>query len=200
MGRRCAQRDAEIVEPCVLALDVPPGHVSGAIVVCGGAIHVVDHQRGTAWIIPRLTELCEQHDVRAGGARPYRSGCGMIPDLEKAGFAVPELEGTRRPTGAARRTRRRAGVRGSSLPPCSMGRSCTAINRRSMRLEPVQDAGSSGTHGSGHGAIRPVYISPLVAATVRAATWRRLQVAALHVSGSGVGDDSRTRRVLGWVR
>lgn len=81
-------RNAVITEPCTLALDVAPGHTAGAILTCGGALHVVDHSPGTSWIIPRLLELNKAHDVAAIGLDPSSPAGALIPDLEKAGFTV----------------------------------------------------------------------------------------------------------------
>lgn len=84
----CGDRTAELGEPVALGVDVSPGHLSGAIVACGGPVHVVDHRAGTSWIVPRLTELLDQHDVTAIVLDPASPAAALIPDLEAAGFVI----------------------------------------------------------------------------------------------------------------
>lgn len=90
----CADRDAVLREPVVLGLDVAPGHVSAAIVACSGPVHLVDHHRGTRWVLGtdeepgRLQQLDEEHEIAALVIDPAGPVGGMIPDLERAGFTV----------------------------------------------------------------------------------------------------------------
>lgn len=84
----CADRDSEIAEPCTLALDVAPGHGSGAITACGGPVWVVDHHRGTGWIVDRLGEIEADHDVESIGLDPAGPAGALLPELESAGFTV----------------------------------------------------------------------------------------------------------------
>lgn len=84
----CADRDATITEPCVLAIDVTPSHTAASIVTCGGALHVVAHASGTGWVVDRLARLCDDHDVSAVGVDPTGPAAALLPDLEKAGFTV----------------------------------------------------------------------------------------------------------------
>jgi len=84
----CADRDAEVTEPCVLAFDVTPGHTAASIVVCGGALHVVDHAAGTSWVVDRLCELVNAKNVAAIGMDPTGPAAALIPDLEKAGLTI----------------------------------------------------------------------------------------------------------------
>ena len=81
-------RNAVIAEPCTLAVDVAPGHIAGAILTCGDALHVVDHSPGTSWIVPRLVELDKTHAVTAIGLDPSSPAGALISDIEKAGFTV----------------------------------------------------------------------------------------------------------------
>lgn len=84
----CANRKAEITEPVALAFDVAPGHTSGAIVACGGALHVAEHRYGTGWLPGRLLELQVEHTVTGIGFDPTGPAGALLPDLEKAGFTV----------------------------------------------------------------------------------------------------------------
>lgn len=82
-------RDAVFVDAgCALAFDVSPGHRSAAIVACGGPVHVVRHDPGTAWVIPALLELDAAHSPVGIALDPTGPGGAMIPDLEKAGFTI----------------------------------------------------------------------------------------------------------------
>lgn len=56
-------------DPVVLAIDISPDRSSAAIGAAGkragddGLSHleVIDHRRGTGWLVPRVKELCERH-------------------------------------------------------------------------------------------------------------------------------------------
>lgn len=84
----CADREAAIEEPCVLAFDVTPGHTAASIVVCGGALHVVDHAAGTSWVVDRLHELVAEKNVSAVGMDPASPAAALIPELEKSGLTI----------------------------------------------------------------------------------------------------------------
>lgn len=83
-----ADRSATIDEPCVLGVDVSPGHLSGSIVTCGGAVHVTAAQAGTGWIVPRLVDLDQAHKVSAVVLDPASPAGALIPDLERAGYVI----------------------------------------------------------------------------------------------------------------
>lgn len=89
----CANRDAVLEGPVVLAVDVAPGHASAAIVACGGALHVTDHRRGASWVVDRVVELSDKHRPVAVGLDPAGPAGSLIPDLEKAGVDLRLLEG-----------------------------------------------------------------------------------------------------------
>lgn len=84
----CADREAVIAEPCALAVDVSPGHLSGAIAVAGGAVHLAEHHPGTSWIVPSLLNIVEEHTVTAVGIDPTGPAGALLPDLERAGFVI----------------------------------------------------------------------------------------------------------------
>lgn len=83
-----ANRKSSIAEPCTLGVDVAYGHTSGAITVCGGPLHVADHQPGTSWIVPSLLAYTKKHDVESIGLDPTSPAGALIPDLERAGFTI----------------------------------------------------------------------------------------------------------------
>jgi phage terminase large subunit-like protein len=82
----CANREAALDAPVVLALDVAPGHGSAAIVACGRALHVVDHHRSASWVVDRVVELKAQHKPAAIGLDPTGPAGALIEDLKKAGI------------------------------------------------------------------------------------------------------------------
>lgn len=81
----CANRDPQLVlaEPCAVALDVQPGQGAGALVACGGPVHVVQAGPGTSWMIPKLVEVLNGHKVTAVGVDPASPAVALIPDLER---------------------------------------------------------------------------------------------------------------------
>lgn len=90
----CAERDAELTEPVTLAVDASPGHASGSVVACGGPLHVVEHGRGTSWIIDSVRQIIDGTPTRpaknvvAVGIDPTGPAAALIPDFEKAGITV----------------------------------------------------------------------------------------------------------------
>jgi len=86
--------NAPLVEPVALALDVQPGQLSGAIVACGGPLYVVEHGRGTSWMVDSLLEVVNGTTgkppkmVTAIGIDPTGPAAALIPDLEKAGITI----------------------------------------------------------------------------------------------------------------
>lgn len=89
----CANRKAQPADPLVLAVDTSPNGVSSAIVACGGPLEVVEHRRGTGWVVNRLVELAEMHEPLAIGVDPQGPVGALIPDMTNAGLAVVLLEG-----------------------------------------------------------------------------------------------------------
>jgi hypothetical protein len=85
---KCAKRDAVVDEPCAIALDVAPGHLSASIVVSGGALHVVEHRYGTGWVVERLLEIIAEHTVVAVGMDPTGPAGALLPELEDAGLVI----------------------------------------------------------------------------------------------------------------
>ena len=102
--KACANRDPKLrlAEPCTLALDTSPGQLSGAIVACGGPVHVVHAAAGTSWMIPKVVELLGDHQVAAVGIDPAGPAKGLIPDLERTvadGGAGLSIRSTSNPDG-----------------------------------------------------------------------------------------------------
>jgi hypothetical protein len=92
---------AEPVMPVAFAADATPDQSYGSIAVAwrdgDGRVHVeltrapddtLDHRPGTAWMIPRLVELCRRWDPCALVIDPKRQANALIPGLEEAGVEV----------------------------------------------------------------------------------------------------------------
>jgi phage terminase large subunit-like protein len=84
----CENRDAELAEPVAIGVDAAPMHTSAAIVACGGALHVVEHGRGSAWLVDSLLELKSDHQLLGVALDPAGPIGALIPDLERAGFTI----------------------------------------------------------------------------------------------------------------
>lgn len=98
----CADRDKDPVEPVVLAVDVAPGHASGAIVAAGGIVYVAEHGAGLSWMPSKLASLVRDRDVTAVGIDPSSPAAALIPDLEKPeseGGAGLTIRGAKNPSG-----------------------------------------------------------------------------------------------------
>lgn len=89
----CANRGAKPSDPVAFAVDVAPNGVSAAIVACGGALEVIEHRRGTRWVVERLAELVADHKPVAVGLDPQGPVGALIPDMTNAGLEVVLLEG-----------------------------------------------------------------------------------------------------------
>ena len=81
-------------DPVAFAADAMPGGSHAAVAVAGrradGLLHVevTDHREGTAWLVPRLTELVRKHDPCAVVIDPTSQAASAIDALEAAGVEV----------------------------------------------------------------------------------------------------------------
>lgn len=89
----CADIASVVRDPVCFAVDVTPDRSRSSIGVAGlrsdgrSHVEVVEHSRGTGWVVARLKELVESHDCNAvvlDGSGPAAS---LLPDL-----AVAEIE------------------------------------------------------------------------------------------------------------
>lgn len=88
-----ADEDSEALDPVCFAFDVTPDRSRAAIGAAGrrsdklGHVEVIEHKRGTGWVIPRLLELKAHKPIAvvADGGSPAAS---LLPELEKAGIKV----------------------------------------------------------------------------------------------------------------
>lgn len=83
----CGDAKAEPSSPTLLALDVNNDSTSAAIVACGGGVvKMLEHRKGTKWLVPRLVELCDElGPLRVGvdGTGPAKA---VLQALADAGF------------------------------------------------------------------------------------------------------------------
>ena len=83
---------SQLAGPLVVAADVPPDAAWGAIGVAGrrpdGLLHleVIDHRPRTSWMVPRLLDLQEQHQVLAVVVDPTGPAAMLVGPLLAAGF------------------------------------------------------------------------------------------------------------------
>jgi phage terminase large subunit-like protein len=81
-------------DPVAFAADSMPEGRFSAVSVAGkradGLLHVevVDHQPGTAWVVPRLTELAAKHNPCAVVIDPTGQAGQLIAEVEAAGIEV----------------------------------------------------------------------------------------------------------------
>jgi hypothetical protein len=89
-----------IVGPVCFAFDVSPDRSSASITSAGkradGLAHVevVDHRRGTGWIVGRLVELQEKHRPVAVLCDATGPAASLLHQLEEAGVAVLTVNAT----------------------------------------------------------------------------------------------------------
>jgi hypothetical protein len=99
-----ADRSSEVEGPVAFAVDVNPDRTWAAIGAAGkradGLLHVemIQRERGTAWVVPRLAELAEQWKPCALVIAPSGPANSLIPDAEAAGLeilkpSVPDIAG-----------------------------------------------------------------------------------------------------------
>lgn len=97
----CATK-TKLGDPIALAVDVSPGHASGAIVGAAGVVDVIAHGAGISWIPSRLAALVTDGNVAVVGIDPSSPAAALIPDLEKPveeGGAGLSIRGPKNPNG-----------------------------------------------------------------------------------------------------
>lgn len=91
---------SSMLDPVGLAFDVAPDRASAAI---GGAgsrsdglahLEVIDHRRGTGWVVARIVELVERHDPVGVFCDAVGPAASLIPKLEEAGVTVTTVSST----------------------------------------------------------------------------------------------------------
>jgi phage terminase large subunit-like protein len=91
-----ADKDSQVQDPLVFAIDANPERGAAAIAVAGrradglGHVEVVDARDGTGWLLERILQLQERHKPRAWVLDPASSAGSLLPDLKDKGIE-PEL-------------------------------------------------------------------------------------------------------------
>lgn len=87
--RACSAPGSTPGEPLAFAFDVTPERDHAAIAVAGGDhVEVVDHHRGTDWVVPRLVELVGRWRPERVVVDPRSPAGALIGELEAAGVEV----------------------------------------------------------------------------------------------------------------
>jgi hypothetical protein len=155
-----ARVGAELVDPVAFAADVTPDRAWSSVAAAGrlGAgepyAELVGHDRGTAWVVPRLVALAERWAPCAVVVDATGPAGSLIPGLEAAGVEVtkPTAGDAARAAGALYDLAVMGELRHSAHPALT-----AAV--AGARRRPLGDSWAWARHG---GAV----ISPLVAATL----------------------------------
>lgn len=93
---------SQVTDPVAFGVDVTPDRAVAAVGCVGrrsdGLMHgeVVDHRRGTGWVVPRVVELVQRWGPCAVVLDPAGAAGAFIPELEEHGVQVkPDPVGTR---------------------------------------------------------------------------------------------------------
>lgn len=85
---------SEAADPVAFAVDVTPDRSTTAVAAAGrrsdGLLHVemVEHRKGTGWVVPRLLELVEKWAPCAVVVDPAGAAGAFIPEMEENGVRV----------------------------------------------------------------------------------------------------------------
>jgi hypothetical protein len=95
-----AEAGSELTDPVAFAFDISPDRSAGAIAAAGarpdGLVHVeiIEHKRGTGWIVDRLAELEDRHDPLAIVCDKFGPAGSLLAELENRGVPVATVTGT----------------------------------------------------------------------------------------------------------
>jgi hypothetical protein len=85
---------SKVVDPVSFAFDVTPDRSAASIGIAGrrkdGLAHVevIEHRRGTGWVVGRLIELVEKHEAASVVCDNSSPAAALVPELEKAEVLV----------------------------------------------------------------------------------------------------------------
>lgn len=97
---KLADPQSKAIDPVCFAFDVSPSRSSSAIGVAGrrrdGLIHteVVEHRRGTGWVVDRLVELVERHETAAVLCDKSSPAGSLLDALEERDVVVEPVGAT----------------------------------------------------------------------------------------------------------
>lgn len=88
----CFEEKLDLADPVAFGFDVTPARSSGAVAASDGTgLEVVDHRRGTGWIVPRLVELKAKHRPLGFFCAAGSPAESLVPECEQAGLEVTVL-------------------------------------------------------------------------------------------------------------
>jgi hypothetical protein len=86
--------ESQPVDPVALAFDVKPDRSASSIGVAGyrsdrfAHAEIIEHRRGTGWVVDRLVELVQEHDADGVMCDQSSPAASLIPQLEARGVTV----------------------------------------------------------------------------------------------------------------
>lgn len=89
-----ADEHSVLIDPIGLCFDITPDRSSAAISAAGaridgkGHVEVVEHRRGTGWVVERIAELMGEHDVAQLVCDGIGPAASLVSELEALGFEV----------------------------------------------------------------------------------------------------------------
>lgn len=93
--RAMVDPDSQASDDIAIAVDTTPDRAWSSIAIASprteGGMHLelIDHRRGTAWVVDRLVELKERHDPVAICLDAKGPAGSLLTDLDKAGIRLP---------------------------------------------------------------------------------------------------------------
>lgn len=93
----CLTPNMRLEDPVALGVDVTPSLSWGAIAAAaptatGDGVELIDHQRGTSWIVPRLQELVANHAVSTIIVDRVSAANSLVAAMEEAGLPVRRVD------------------------------------------------------------------------------------------------------------
>jgi len=91
--------NSEILGPVCLAFDVSPARSKATICAAGKRgdellhVEVADEREGTGWLVPRLVELCREHNIASVLCDNRGPAASMVHDLESQSIDVQAVTG-----------------------------------------------------------------------------------------------------------
>ena len=168
-----ADLSSQIAGPLALAVDVTPARDFASIAAYGlrddgtGHLEVVEHRRGTDWIVSRLLQLRERHGPVAVALDVAGPAGSLLMPLEKAGVTPAEDPEHPHPGDLCVPTSREAAAACGSLVDAVRQKTLRHIDQPELstavlgaKTRPLGDAWAWGRRSTG------TDISPLVAATL----------------------------------
>ena len=87
--KECVDRDSAVKDPVTFAFDVSPDRSSACVAVAGARsdglphIEVVEHLRGTHWVVQRIAELVKAHKTWAVMCDPAGPAGSLVAEVQE---------------------------------------------------------------------------------------------------------------------